>query len=128
MRISGQGLLCFLCIVAAVGIVILSLVPWLPTIVDHNTDQVLGHIIAYGILAFLLGCLLNKHPWWLLAAIITETIIFGGGIEVVQSQVPVRDISLVDLGLNAFGGVVGVMFAVGAVEGVEWINRSLRSC
>lgn len=70
----------------------------------------IGHAAFFSILGFLVAhALARQHLWrhWWWTVVIVA--IFGIGGEVVQSGVPGRSPSLVDLGADALGGLAGAV-------------------
>ncbi len=111
--------------VGAIGwtavVVWLSVDPGLPPVLTEPTpflqDAISkwGHFVSYALLAgaYLLWAWSLRGPVWrpvaLPLAILASVSVFGGGLELVQSAVPGRVPSWLDVGMNAGGAAAGLL-------------------
>ena len=74
-----------------------------------------GHFLSYALLAgaYLVWAWTLRGPAWqpvaLPLAIFASASVFGGGLELVQSAVPGRFPSWLDVGMNAGGAAAGLL-------------------
>lgn len=85
---------------------LLALVPW---------DKV-GHVVLYGVFAaaLLLGTRRDRRFDRPAAAALAVAVLFGAGVELVQSQLPWRSFEVLDGAANAVGAVAGLAVVAAA--------------
>ena len=70
------------------------------------------HIVAYGVLAFLLAkATYRRYSWSSLAIIVMAVILFGVCDELYQSTIPNRSSSIMDVMADGIGAVAGFFVA-----------------
>ena len=92
----------------------LSAQPTLPVIIPSpvNLQSILGHTVAYAVLAFLIGNAFHaagvRHPW---AFAVLVSALYGISDEFHQSFVPNRTPDLFDVATDIVGAAIGVALA-----------------
>lgn len=73
------------------------------------------HVGSYALLAYLLAFAVLAERLWVFVAVVVASVLFGAGVELVQSTIPYRTTELADVVANAAGAVLAV-----AVWKVRW--------
>ncbi len=87
--------------------------PWKPELLPLDKWR---HFVAYGALGYALAYAAvdwDVNPWLVAGVVISITIGYGVGIELIQSVTPHRYFSLGDAYANAFGGLLVTPFYLG---------------
>jgi len=91
----------------------------------------LGHVLLFGIFAFLLHSVLTERTEWSLLrrgmVLLAGTVLIGGGVELAQSWIGGRNASLYDLYLDMVGCLCGLVIGRNALlRGSVFQVRMLR--